>query len=170
MVRMWNARSYLKGLKTNLKSSQRAPVFLLPRLFPSLQVLCPEPSICPSLSSILPCHHTTQGLQDSWHHSCHWPESAAQRPDRATTLKWRLTTNTGWIYIYSFVDSRSKKKKQQTNKENPVLLSPNLWRILFIPNIYSENMQEYVHLWLIRFVLRQKPIQPCKAITQLKTS
>ena len=119
MVRMWNARSYLKGLKTNLKSSQRAPVFLLPRLFPSLRVLCPEPSICPSLSSILPCHHTTQGLQDSWHHSCHWPESAAQRPDRATTLKWRLTTNTGWIYIYSFVDSRSKKKNNKQTKKIP---------------------------------------------------
>ena len=37
-------------------------------------------------------------------------------------------------------------------------------------NIHSENMQEYVHLRLIRVVLRQKPIQPCKAMTQLKTS
>lgn len=132
MVRMWNARSYLKGLKTNLKSSQRAPVFLLPRLFPSLQVLCPEPSICPSLSSILPCHHTTQGLQDSWHHSCHWPESAAQRPDRATTLKWRLTTNTGWIYIYSFVDSRSKKKKT-TNKQRKSR------------SLITKSMEDFVH-------------------------
>lgn len=157
MVSLWNARSYLKELKTNLKSSQSAPVFLLPRLT-SLHYKFFAQSPPPAQASAPPpMPPTPPGGSKGWHHSCHRPDSPAQRLDGATMLKWRLTTNTGWRHLL-IVDSRSKQTKK-------IPLSPNLWRILFIPNAHSENMQEYVHLRQICVVLRQKPIQPCKAIT-----
>ena len=59
-----------------------------------------------------------------------------------------------------------KKKKRKSHS----LITKSMEDFVQSKNIHSENMQEYVHLRLIRVVLRQKPIQPCKDMTQLKTS
>lgn len=117
MVSLWNARSYLKELKTNLNSSQRAPAFLLPRLTPlHYKFFAQSPPSARASAPYSYATHAAQGLQDSGHHSSHWPDSPAQRPDGATTLKWRLTTNRGWrpnVHLCSFADSRLKKKKKK---------------------------------------------------------
>ena len=111
MVSLWNARSYLKELKTNLKSSQSAPVFLLPRLT-SLHYKFFAQSPPPAQASAPPpMPPTPPGGSKGWHHSCHRPDSPAQRLDGATMLKWRLTTNTGWRHLL-IVDSRSKQTKK----------------------------------------------------------
>lgn len=169
MVSLWNARSYLKELKTNLNSSQRAPAFLLPRLTPlHYKFFAQSPPSARASAPSSYATHAAQGLQDSGHHSSHWPDSPAQRPDGATTLKWRLTTNRGWrpnVHLCSFADSRLKKKRKSHS-----LITKSMEDFVQSKNVHSENMQEYVHLRLIRVVLRQKPIQPCKAMTQLKTS
>ena len=113
MVSLWNARSYLKELKTNLKSSQSAPVFLLPRLT-SLHYKFFAQSPPPAQASAPPpMPPTPPGGSKGSHHSCHRPDSPAQRLDGATTLKWRLTTNTGWRHLL-IVDSRSKQRKSRS--------------------------------------------------------
>lgn len=101
MLNLWNVR-LVKRVKQIQNPAREHQYPCFPDSFP----LYPKTLALNSLFTVVVARHppSAQGLQGSWHHSCHQHENPEEKLDRAILLKWMLTANTGQrqnTYIYS---------------------------------------------------------------------